>query len=74
MEQPYDITPDQVESAFTIKRITDFAEDDYCYLIVDMPDGTERSIIYNYPPEEGEAIRQLELPRQAGFFRCLQFL
>ncbi len=63
----YHITPDEVTGPFTITRISDFAEDDYCYLFVDMPGEGERIIIYNYPPEDGERIRSLTMPASYRF-------
>lgn len=64
--EQYHITPEQVDGLFTIKKMTDFAEDDYAYLFVDLPEG-ERCIIYNYPPEDGDAIRALTLPARCIF-------
>lgn len=62
----YHITPDEVQGVFTIRKITDFEEDDYCYLTVDLDD-EEKVIIYNYPPEDGQHIRTLDLPCRAFF-------
>lgn len=53
------ITPDQVAGPFLVDRLTNFDEDDYAYLFAQVA-GKDSCIIYNYPPEVGLLLGELE--------------
>jgi len=65
IDQHY-LTPDQVPGIFTIRRVANVPEDNYCYLTVDLHD-EEEVIVYNYPPEDAALIRQFQVPCRAVF-------
>jgi hypothetical protein len=56
--QQYHLTPDLVDGPFIVKRIINYIEDEYAYLLAEV-EGIESCIIYDYPPAVGELIREL---------------
>lgn len=53
--------------AFEIINISDFPEDDYCYLDVRLQSGKLYSVVYAYPSEH--PVSDITVPSQGWIFR-----
>ncbi len=66
MSEQYRITPNQVSGEFTVTKVIDLPEDDYCYLFAQVGD-QERCIVYDYPLAASGPVRQMQLPARCKF-------